>query len=216
MKCSQCGQITRDSASATEGPISGRAVARVANLAEAGYLVSLLEAEGIEATVHPVESFNAVSGVWTLAHQLSVAEDRALDAARVLRAEADARLDAAEPAETRQAAYGDSYGVGGSDEPANLIRPLTLLLVAAAVAWGLLGRHGAGKNGRAVGDTEPAAALGPALRALGLPLYAADGPNRPLHRFRFDAEAACWELASDADRDGDFETLRRFQAVAAN
>lgn len=195
-----------------------RALARVGNLAEAGYLASLLEAEGIPATIRVAENFNAVTGAWTVAYQLDVSDDDKFRAARLLRQEADARARGDEPSQRGGEFPTDvsdtRFGAEPIDEAANLLRPLTLLVVVAAVGWGFFARNGAGRNVRAVPNAEPAAALGAAVRSLGAPLYATDGPDRPLHRLRFDAENRCWELAIDADRDGRFETNRRFGAAA--
>lgn len=208
--CAKCGLAADQDPS---DPTVGRDLARVGSVAEAGYLVALLQESGVAANARPVESFNAALGSWSLAYVVSVPVDDSQAAARLLQAEASEEFTEI------SARFFDAPAATAASPPVNPWRMLTVLAIVAAAGammavdtfGGWRGRREAARQAdRRGGPAEPINRLPDALRAHGASFHsnpAAGGPRRML---RFLPQAAAWELLTDADQDGHYESRRRF------
>ena len=72
-QCKSCGtQLGDDTNQAQHSTVDWANVARIASVAEAGYLANLLTGQGIAAQVVEVPSFSAIGGEWTHGYVLQV------------------------------------------------------------------------------------------------------------------------------------------------
>ncbi|MEM6655111.1 MAG: hypothetical protein AAF596_04840 [Planctomycetota bacterium] len=174
------------------------AAARVSNLAEAGYLVSVLQGEGLDARVRQSRDFNAVNGAWLTDYVVQAPKDQLAEVATVLRAEA-AAFD-------EEAVFDDE-----DDESLQQViwRPVALMAVAGVVSF-LAGQHLATPQPR---SGPPA--LAEAIGSIGRPLYTERGPDGVRHRLVLDGRSSQWLLDTDADGDGRYDRRQRFPAESA-
>lgn len=208
--CAKCGWSPPPE---SVDPGTTRDLARVGSVAEAGYLVALLQEAGLSAAARANESFNAVQGAWQIAYVVSVPTTHTQLASRILQAEAND-------------AFGDVSGrVFDDGEPGEqaLVNPWRMLTVLAVVAAagavmaadtfgvGGRGRHEAARQAHLRGGpAEPIDHLSGALRTHEAPFRSdpvAGGPRRML---RYLPRLGAWELLTDADHDGRYESRRRF------
>lgn len=196
--CPECGEKSADD--------SGyRDIARIGNLAEAGYLVSRLDAEGMEADLAVRESFDAVTGAWNQTYVLQVPAQDLAAAKEVL-------LDEAAEANYEEAEFA-RRGEPLDDEPVHLVfwRPVALMAVAGlATLW---------LSGRVLEQRQRAApqrgnqALGSAVDAIGQPFTVQTQTGRVVHRLRYSKANRTWLLESDTDGDGQLDRISRFADV---
>ncbi|TWT90173.1 hypothetical protein Mal64_05570 [Pseudobythopirellula maris] len=211
MRCTECGGPLRadeiSPASTADGRLAkGRVVAGAATLAEAGYLASVLQAEGIESDVLPREAFDAASGSWSCSFVLRVAQQDLARAEELAHSEAaafntDDETDGQRPA-------------GDQGDPYTAWRPLVVVTVVGAALFAiadyLSDRQAVGpRAGAAQGDGQGLAA---AVGALGEPLLTPPGPGGGRSRLSLNHDRGVWVLESDADGDGLFERRRLFPA----
>ena len=174
--------------------------ARIKNLAEAGYLVSLLGSRQIDARLIESNSFSATDGSWNHSYMLQVAADQIETAMPILQAESHAADDEDE----ERLLYADD------DQPLPLViwRPVALLALAGvATLW----------MGNQWIDTRPrdapargAEKLTSALQAVDRPFVATDARGQARHRLQYNANARAWWLDTDVDGDGTFEIRQAF------
>jgi len=193
--CPQCGETA-------EVDSGYRDIARIVNLAEAGYLVSRLADEQIDAELAMHQSFDAVTGAWSPTYVLQVPAGDYPNAKALISDEAS------------EANYEDSqYGgrdTDDPDEPLHLVfwRPVALMAVAGlATLW---------VSGRVVEHRQRAApqrgdqALGVAVDAIGQPFTVQTDTGRVVHRLRYAKANQTWLLESDTNGDGKMDRLNRF------
>lgn len=189
------GELGSDTTSAAEL----RDAVRVANLAEAGYLVSLLQAEGLEAIVCEDRQFDAASGFWRVDYVLRAPADQLHKVAHALRDEAEAINR--EP---------DRLADEQQDPLQRVLWPPAALLTLAGVVSFLAGQHlGA--------DSRPTAPgmLGDTVAGIGQPFYTEPTPDGVRRRLQFDSRQREWLLDTDTDGDGRFDRRSRFAAPPA-
>lgn len=201
LACPNCG-FPSGAATPSTGP--RRDVARVGSVAEAGYLVSVLEEAGVEAVSRPDENFNAATGDWAASYRLSVPEAQVAQAVRALQQEAAAQADD-QSADTDGAAapFANPWAMLG----------VLAVVVAAGAVWSAEHRQPPPRRGDApAGQAAPTplAALGRAIGPRGAEFVAEARPGEPARRLRYDADQRVWTLSIDADHDGRFETRHRF------
>ena len=177
-------------------------VARVANLAEAGFLTDDLSGRGIEARIHHFEDFNAVDGRWAAGFLIQVAEDSAPAAAEHI------RLHLADEDYRREMAVRRGDMAADSFDP-TIWRPLALAMIAGVASF-VLGQQ-FGEPGRA-----PRGALPAAIGEVGRPLVTEANPGQPRYRLTFDRRREMWYLDSDRNGDGVYDDRQRFRASGAN
>lgn len=174
----------------------------MANLAEAGYLVSCLEAHGIDAQLVESESFNAIGGDWSRTYTLQVPARCFSDASTILREESELILG-------EQVEY-DAFGEPIDNEPVHLVfwRPVALMAVAGlATLW--LSQRVPAPHPR-VAPNRSAAALGAAIDALGEPMVIESDRGQVRHRLRYDRANRTLQLESDTNGDGRLDRRQRF------
>ena len=177
-------------------------VARVANLAEAGYLVNRLADDEVAAQLVESESFSVLSGTWSNSYTIQVDAESA-DAARKL-LQTEAELLAHEEPEF------DADGEPLQAEPVHLViwRPVALMAVAGfATLW--LGQRAADPRPRAVPNRN-AAALGLAIEAVGKPFVVTGDEGQLQYRLQYRAANRTWCLDSDTDGDGKLDRRQQF------
>lgn len=179
-----------------------RSAAKVVNLAEAGYLASRLEGEGIAARLVQSDSFSAVDGTWSSYYVLQVPSDALPASTELIRLESE-QLRGEEP-------DFDQFGEPIEHEPVHLVfwRPVALMAVAGlATLW--LGQHVPDPRPR-VAPHRSAAAMAAAVEALGEPMVVVDATGRTTHRLRYRSDSRSWLLESDTNHDGRFDRRQRF------
>lgn len=175
--------------------------ARVASLAEAGYLVSVLQSEGLDAEVRHTKSFSAINGAWLTDYIVQAPVEQLPRVAQVLRAEAAAIAEEEDDAEA---------ATDENDEFRQVVwRPVALMALAGVVSF-LVGQHLATAPQR-----EGENALSEAFVGVGRPFYTESGPGGVRHRLTYDRRAARWLLDTDVNGDGRFDQRRRFTTTPA-
>jgi hypothetical protein len=201
--CPHCGTEVR-AANAEHQWID---VARVTNLAEAGFLSDELVGRDIEARIHQLEEFSAISDRWATAYLIRVPSAQAHDAAAWIRQElAD---DVAADMESGAGQFCFS-SIDDAVDPA-FWRPV-FLVVLAGVASFLLGQQFSARNGQRVTLGNP---LSSAVDRIGRPLVTEPAAGEPRHRLMFDRRRATWYLDVDQEGDGRYDSRQRFQASGA-
>jgi hypothetical protein len=178
--------------------------ARVANLAEAGYLVSKLESEGIEARLVETNSFDALGGAWGNLYLLQVAKNQ-IDEARLLLHSEAAEADTEEP-------YWRERGAEDAVEPDPLVvwRPVALMALAGmATLWYGASQWAAQRPPQPVGNITDLAA---AMDDVGQPFVVLDAQGNLVHRLTYQSRQQSWKLESDYNGDGKVDRLRRYDA----
>lgn len=179
-------------------------VARVTNLAEAGFLVDELAGDGIDARIYQSDEFSALSDRWLVNYLIQSPPGAAPAAAARIRqhlAEADPYPDP----------VGDDYWP--VDRPAIdplLWRPMALVLLAGVTSFVLGQRLAAERAAR-----PPRNALSSAISAIGRPLVTEPAAGLARHRLYYQWRDQAWYLETDADADGTYETRQRFHAAGS-
>jgi hypothetical protein len=182
-------------------------VARVTNLAEAGFLTDELVGMEIDARIHQLEEFSAITDCWATVYFIRVPSDRAADAAAWIRQQLtdDATAD----------------GDGGSGQfrlstmeemidPA-FWRPVALVVLAGVASF-MLGQQFSVRNGHRLPLGNP---LSSAVDRIGRPLVSEPAAGQARHRLLFDRRRAAWYLDVDEDADGRYDSRQRFRASGA-
>jgi hypothetical protein len=179
-------------------------VARVQNLAEAGFLADELSGEGIHARIYQAEDFSALTDRWSVSYLIQARPADAQDAAaRIRRHLAD------------KEAYPEPYPLTPwDDRPIGelaLWRPVAMVVLAGMVSFVIGQRFGAADRDSA---RPPRNSLSRAVATIGRPLVTEPSPGQPRHRLRYDRLDRTWQLDTDADADGIYERGERFPANA--
>jgi hypothetical protein len=181
-------------------------VARVGNLAEAGFLSDELNGHGIDARVYQLDEFSAVHDLWRAKFLIQVPAAAAHDAAAHIREHL--RQDAVD---------GDDEGTlcrtadrGTSSDP--LFWRAVALVVLAGTASFVLGQRFSDQDAE---RRPPGDSLSSAISAIGRPLSTAPAPNQPRFQLSFDGHRESWLLESDHDGDGRYDSRQQFQASGA-
>jgi hypothetical protein len=183
-------------------------VARVTNLAEAGFLVDELSGEGVFARIYQTEDFNALTDRWSVSYLIQSSDAEAQTVAARIRehlAEADSR--GADPDQQRSAASDSSLA-----DPM-FWRPVAVVVLAGMASFALGQRFG---HERGESRLPPRDSLAGAVSAIGRPLLTEPAPGLPRHRLTYQWRDRSWILDTDVDNDGIFESHQRFQATGAD
>lgn len=181
-------------------------VARVTNLAEAGFLTDELVGLGVDARIYQLEEFSALTDRWATVYLIRVPAELARDAAaRILEHLADVAADSEDqPTGSRFSA--DEQPI----DPA-LWRPVALVVLAGVASF-VLGQQFSERNDR---QRPPRDSLATAIGAIGRPLLTEPSAGRPRHRLSFDRRQEAWYLDTDRNGDGSFDSRQQFQATGA-
>lgn len=176
--------------------------ARVTSLAEAGYLVSMLEGEGIEARLVELSSFDATGGAWGNHYLLQVVRHQVEQAKPLLQSEAS-------EAEGEEA-YWQSRGEQEESDSRVVWRPVALMALAGmATLWYGATQWAAQRPPR---PPQNIADLAAAMDDVGQPFVVIDAQGNLVHRLTYQSRQQVWLLESDYNGDGRVDHLRRFDA----
>ena len=172
-------------------------VARVTNLAEAGFLVDELAGEGIDARIYQSEDFSALTDRWMVSYLIQVAAARG-PGGRGANSPPSGRDGIVSRARWRAAVAGRAAG----DRPA-LWRPVALVILAGMasfVARPAICRRPRSPHGRrAIRSPAPSAAIG-------RPLVTEPAPACRVIDSIYHWREQAWYLDTDADGDGRYES----------
>ncbi len=184
-------------------------VARVTNLAEAGFLTDELVGLGIDARIHQLQDFSAVADSWASLYLIRVPAGAAHDAAARIRQHLaeDSAEQEADPAVFRFSSH---------DEPFDPLfwRPVALVVLAGVASF-VLGQRFSDRNDAKFERRPPRDSLASAVEAIGQPLVSESAPGQPRHRLSFDRQRGKWFLDLDHDGDGQYDNRRAFQGSGA-
>jgi hypothetical protein len=182
-------------------------VARVGNLAEAGFLANDLAGEGIDAQIHAVEEFSGVAGSWSASYLIRVPSDVAQEAAKRIR-----RHVADDEAWRREPPPRSQFEAINQAVEAFDWRPVAMMVLAGVVCFVI---------GQQVGRSDarprplPPRSLPAAIDAIGRPLLTEPAPGQPRYRLSYQWRQHVWQLDTDTDGDGRFDARREFPATTA-
>jgi hypothetical protein len=180
-------------------------VARVTNLAEAGFLANDLAGEGIDAQIHALEAFNG--GSWSVSYLIRVPSDAAQEAAGRI------RLHVSDDEAWRREPPDQSHFEVFSQTVRTFDwRPVAMMMLAGVVCF-VVGQH----VGRPDAKPRPLPpdSLPAAIRAIGRPLVSEPVPGQPRYRLSYQWRLQAWNLDADADGDGQFDARRQYPATAS-
>jgi hypothetical protein len=181
-------------------------VARVANLAEAGYLSDELAGLDIEARVFQSDDFSELHGGWKTSYLIRVPTAAAQQAAATIRqhvAEAAAEADAADE--------NFEFSSDGAAIDPNYWRPVAVIVLAGVASF-VLGRETAAPERDRL---PPGESLAAAVDAIGRPLVTESPPGAPRHRLSYNRPRQMWFLETDLNGDGVIDVRRKFNHSSA-
>jgi hypothetical protein len=199
--CPRCGA---DVGRAQDG--SWIDVARVANLAEAGFLTDELIGMDIDAQIYQLEEFSALTDRWSTVYLIRVPSQLGHEAAAQIRQHL-----ADEAAETESGAMRFRFSADAESMDPLFWRPVALVVLAGVASF-LLGQRFSDQH---VDRGPTRGNLSTALGAIGRPLQTEPVPGQPCHRLSFDRRKQILYLDTDRGSDGFFESRQQFQVTGA-
>jgi hypothetical protein len=185
-------------------------VARVTNLAEAGFLTDELVGLGVDAQIYQLQEFSALTNRWESLYLIRVPADASREAAAQIRQHLaeDAIERENEPAAFRFEAH---------DQPLDPLiwRPVALVILAGVSSF-VLGQRFSKQDELKVERRPLGNSLASAVDEIGQPLVTEPAPGRPRHRLTFDRRRETWFLETDRDGDGRYDNQQAFQATGAS
>ena len=182
-------------------------VARVSNLAEAGFLTDELIGSGIDARIHQLEEFNAAVDRRTSQYLIRVPADLAQDAAALIRP-----YLSEDPPEKPPFLDAFRFSTGGRSDELLSWRPIAIAMLAGVAGFSI----GQTLSDQNVPRRASPNALSTAVGAIGRPLVTEPTPNQPRFRLSFDRRQQLWTLETDRDNDGRFESSRHFRVSGSS
>ena len=199
--CPYCGaDASRDSTSPWTD------VARVMNLAEAGFLTDELVGMGIDARIHQLEEFSAITDRWATMYLIRVPSEVAHQAAARIRQHL-----ADEIAEPEAPAMGFRFSADSDSMDPLFWRPVALVVLAGVASF-VLGQRFSDQD---VERRPPRGSLETAVGAIGRPLVTEPRAGHPRYRLSLDRQREAWYLDADRDGDGRYESRQQLQASGA-
>jgi hypothetical protein len=179
-------------------------VARVSNVAEAGFLADELSGIGIESRVHQLDEFSAASDNWTSKYLIRVPDQFAREAAghieQYLFEEEDGRRPILD-------VLRKPFHTGANDSIS--WRPVILVVIAGIASFAL----GQQFSERVPPRRPPADSLSNAISTIDKRFTTEPVANQPQHRLSFDQRQQQWTLETDRDNDGVYDDARNFPAA---
>lgn len=199
--CSECGRVA-SKADANQWID----VARVANLAEAGFICDELVGQGVEARVHHLEDFDAASHRQSSWYLIRVPADFAADASSHVRQFLSEEIDG-------QPTLLDRFRfiAGVADGEPISWRPIVLIALAGVTSF-VLGQRFSQDRGD---QWRPPNPLLSTLGEISRPLTTDPAANQPRYQLSYDQQQQAWTLGTDRDNDGQFESAEHFRASGA-
>jgi hypothetical protein len=182
-------------------------VARVANLAEAGFIVDELIGLGFQARVHQVDEFSAVIDRWSAQYLIRVPEEFAAAAAdhigQYLSEEPVSR------ATILQRLRESVQNVPQEQSPS--WRPVAVIMLVRVASF-LLGHQ---YSDQAAPRRPSSPDLSIAVARVGRPFSSEPAANQPRYQLSFDERQQLWTLGADRDHDGVIESSQQFTTTGA-
>lgn len=191
--CPQCGCDV-------EVSTKWSSIARLTNLAEAGYFEHLLRSQGIVPRIIARDDFDALRGGWQPTFVMQV---RGTDADRGVAA----MQQDVETAENHVSPHGDE---DDDDEATSRWMPVALMLVAGGLVY--WGGGGGGLAPRPPQARDRQQTLWKALTETPQPLFSPEGPRGSRRQIRYDAQSDRLYVEEDFDGDGRMDRRRAFSA----
>ena len=198
------GQEVSSRSSASDDSTEWADIARIANLAEAGFITDELIGLGIDARLHQLDEFNAALDRWSTRYLIRVPTDCDRQAAehisQYLTEDGPGKrpiLDAFRFSVTRESGEQFSW------------RPVAAILLVGVASF-MLGQQFSEQGG--LRRRQPTA-LAKAVAEIDRDFVTESIANRPRYRLSFDRQQQAWALDTDRDNDGLFETSRQFTAT---
>jgi|tagenome__1003787_1003787.scaffolds.fasta_scaffold20804753_2 hypothetical protein len=195
--CPNCGGAIKQ-----QDPVPWTNVARIANLAEAGFLVDELVGLGIDARIHQADDFNALNDRWTSHYLIQVPSEHADEAATQIQRHRDDDMrsgfdDRSDPLPLSSQLMDPSFW-----------RPVALILLASIASF-VAGQRLSGQNA-----ARPLASnsLPSTANRIGRPFVTEPAAGKPRYRLSFDSRQQAWSLETDRDNDGRFDSRQKFNA----
>jgi hypothetical protein len=196
--CPQCGAAIK-----MNSPAPCADVARVRNLAEAGFLTDELVGRGIDAWIHQLDEFNASSDHWGALYLIRVPFEAADEAAALIRQYVD------DDAQDRQTLDGSpEFSLSNHVLDPLFWRPVALIVLTGIASFGLGQRFSAPKADRRL----PSNSLPSAVNDISRPLTTEPEAGKPRYRLSFDSRQQAWLLDTDRDDDGHYDERQQFHA----
>jgi hypothetical protein len=180
-------------------------VARVTNLAEAGFLTDELVGLGIDARIYQLEEFSAVTDRWATVYLIRAPGAVAREAAAQIRLHL-----AEEPDESESGALGFRFSAESQTVDPLFWRPVAVIVLAGVASF-LLGQKFSEQK---VERRSFRGSLSTTVGAIGRPFVSEPAPGEPQYRLSLDRRKRFWYLDTDRDGDGIFDTRHAFQASA--
>lgn len=183
-------------------------VARVSNLAEAGFLTDELVGIGVDAQIHQLNEFSALTDRWDAVYLIRVPA-------------AEARAAAGRIREYLAEETGDDASLDGeyrlTSEHAMdplLWRPLALVILASVASF-VMGQRFSEMHQARDERRLARSSLASAVSEIDRPFVTDPAGGRPGHRLQFDRRRQSWLLDTDHDGDGRYETRRLYHAAGS-
>jgi hypothetical protein len=199
--CPNCGELIKAAAH-----LPWANVARVSNLAEAGFLTDELVGLGIDAHVHQLDDFSALEDRWTTQYLIRVPVEAAHEAAAQIRCYFD-----------------EDVHNQKNDRPSDLSplqtrvmdpvfwRPVALILLTGFTSFALGQRF----SGQVANRMPPANSLPSTVHDIGRPFTTESAAGEPQYRLSFDSHRQAWLLDTDRDNDGQYDFRQQYHPSGA-
>jgi hypothetical protein len=184
-------------------------IARVRNLAEAGFLTDELIGLGIDARIHQLDEYSAINNRWASLYLIRVPSAMAREAAAQIRQHL---ID--EEADREDEAVTFSFSTHDQSTDPLLWRPVAIVVLAGVASF-VLGQRFSEQKEQRVERRPPRNSLAAAVEAIDQPLVTEPAAGRPRHRLSFDRRRDTWFLDVDRDGDGVYDSRQAFHTSGA-
>jgi hypothetical protein len=183
-------------------------VARVTNLAEAGFLTDELVGHGIDAQIHQLQDFSALTDCWASVYLIRVPAAAAPGAAAHIRQHL-----ADDSSEIETEPIGFRFSGGNQQLEPLLWRPIALVILAGVSSF-VLGQRFSDRQEVKAERRPPRNSLPSAIESIDRPFIIEPAPGKSGHRLQFDRRRQSWILDTDRDGDGRYDSTHTFQGSA--
>jgi hypothetical protein len=198
--CPNCGGVFNQ-----QDSVPWTNVARVGNLAEAGFLADELVGLGIDARVHQLDDFNALNDRWTSLYLIQVPSENAEEAAAQIQQHRDD--------DVRNQGCDQSHALPLTSQimDPHFWRPVALIVLTGMASF-VIGQKLSGQN---AGRPPRFDSLGSTANQIGRPFVTEPVAGKPRHRLTFDSKEQAWMLDTDRDNDGRYDVRQQFHATGS-
>jgi hypothetical protein len=197
--CPNCGALLHE-----QEPQPWTDVARVRNLAEAGFLTDELIGLGIDARIHQLDEFSAAGDRWASLYLIRVPSGTAREAAARIR---EHLAEEETESEESRTFYFSTHGE--ANDPL-FWRPVAVVILAGVASF-VLGQRFSEQKEHKLERRPPRDSLASAVEAIGRPLVSEPVVGQPRHRLSFDRRREAWLLETDRDGDGIYDSRKAFR-----